>query len=177
MRSDTGMARAWIARHPVWTFYALAYLYSWSIAVPLAAQALGLTSTHLPWALHYLTAFGPAIAAMMVARLLRTSDAERRTASISVERPRVLAWSIVGLASPLVLFEAARLSVRLAGEAAPSWPSLGAVNFLPDLGLGAWVMWLVTSGIGEELGWRGFALPRLQRTHSALAERAEAAAA
>jgi len=42
------------------------------------------------------------------------------------------------------------------------------VNFLRDLGLLAWPLWFLTSGCGEELGWRGFALPRLQRTHSAL---------
>jgi membrane protease YdiL (CAAX protease family) len=51
-----------------------------------------------------------------------------------------------------------------------TWPdvlAIGQVNFLPNLGLAAWLLWVLTSGIGEETGWRGFALPRLQVKHNA----------
>ena len=50
-----------------------------------------------------------------------------------------------------------------------SLSELGEVNFLPPLGIGALFLWIFTFGIGEEVGWRGFALPRLQRNHNALA--------
>ena len=53
-------------------------------------------------------------------------------------------------------------------QTVPEWMSLGQVSFLPDLGLGAWFLWFATSGCGEGTWLRGFALPRLQRTHSAL---------
>ena len=39
---------------------------------------------------------------------------------------------------------------------------------MPNLGIGALILWLATFGFGEEIGWRGYALPRLQRDHSAL---------
>ena len=158
----------WVKRHPLASYFFVAYGVSWSIAVPLALQAQGVVFHHLPWSLHYLTAFGPAAAALLITRLLRkpAGTAERA-------EPRSLArgifWWTVGVSSPLVLFVIALAAARIAGQTVPTWTSLGRVNFLPNLGVMAWGLWFLTSGIGEELGWRGFALPRLQRTHSAMA--------
>jgi membrane protease YdiL (CAAX protease family) len=155
---------AWLRRHRLSTYFFLAYAVSWSIAVPLALQAQGLLTTNLPWALHYLTAFGPAASALICAMLLR----EPMGAARSIARGRSAVWWAAGFGSPLALFAVAQLAARAVGQPAPAWADLGRVNFLPDLGVAAWALWLLTSGIGEELGWRGFALPRLQRTHSAL---------
>jgi len=42
------------------------------------------------------------------------------------------------------------------------------VHSLPPSGIGALSVWLFTVGIGDEIGWRGYALPRLRKDRSAL---------
>ena len=154
-----------LTRHPIFSFFFLAYAISWSIGVPLALQANGIVDLDLPLWLHYATAFGPALSALCMMWALRERlDGTRATRA----RPRTLTWSIIGFASPLVLFAVAQITGRTIGQPVPSWTALGHVNFLPDLGLFAWLLWLATSGTGEEVGWRGFLLPRLQRRHSPL---------
>ena len=105
--------KAWIGRHPLSAYYLLAYICSWSVAVPLALQGQGLVTLHLPLALHYLTAFGPAIAALIVARLLREPG---RRETKPLEGGRGVAWWIVGAMSPLLLFAAAQLVALAAGQ-------------------------------------------------------------
>ena len=159
--------KGWIRRHPLSSFFCVAYGVSWSIGVPLALQAQGVVPDRLPWSLHYLTAFGPVAAAFLIARLLRESTAvPERAPSTSVGQS--IYWWTVGFGSPLILFVVAQVAARIAGQNVPTWTSLGQVNFLPDVGVMAWGLWFLTSGLGEELGWRGFALPRLQRSHSAM---------
>ena len=159
--------RAWVAQHPLPAFFVVAYAMSWTIAVPLALQAQGVLASDLPWWLHYLTAFGPAIAALVVA----TAGGERLPV-LAQRRPRRLAshatWWIVGVTSPVLLLALAVLTNALINLTTPSWPNLGVVNYLPDLGWAAWPLWFLTSGCGEEIGWRGFLLPRLQHRRSAL---------
>jgi pimeloyl-ACP methyl ester carboxylesterase/membrane protease YdiL (CAAX protease family) len=154
----------WIKQHPLSSYFFMAYAVSWSIAIPLALQAQGVIPTRLPWTLHYLTAFGPAAAALAIAAVLRESadHAQRKLEA------RSILWWAVGFGSPLLLFVIAQAAVRTVGQTGLSWTSLGHVNFLPDLGAWAWGLWFLTSGLGEEVGWRGFALPHLQRTHSAM---------
>ena len=154
-----------VSRHPVAFYFVLAYAISWSLAVPLAMQAQGILNIHLPWALHYLTAYGPALAALSMMRLLREPLGGTR-APAAQPWSRTARWWTIGFAAPLLMFAAAQLAARAAGQAAPSWNALGHISFLPDLGPGAWWLWLATSGAGEEVGWRGFLLPRLQQRHS-----------
>jgi membrane protease YdiL (CAAX protease family) len=157
----------WVTRYPILSYALVAYAVSWSVSVPLALQATGVLDTRLPLSLHYLTAFGPATAAFVVARLLRQPSAGVERGQ-PTSRTREIRWWAVGFGSPLIFFIAAALIARIGGQNAPTWNSLGRVHFLPELGVMAWGLWFLTSGIGEEFGWRGFALPRLQRTHSAV---------
>ena len=159
--------KAWVARHPLPAFFALAYAVSWAIGIPLALQAHGVIHNRLPPWMHYLTAFGPAAAAFLVA-----AARGERVAAFAPARPRRFAsrarWWMIGVASPVLLLVLAVVPRALITDTPPSWPNLGVVNFLPDLGWAAWLLWFFTSGCGEEIGWRAFALPRLQRRHSAL---------
>lgn len=53
--------------------------------------------------------------------------------------------------------------MRLVNGECPDLRRLGEVNYLPYLGGWAILLWILTFGFGEEIGWRGFALPRLQK--------------
>lgn len=56
-----------IRQHPLAAFFVLAYAISWAIALPLVAARLGLLC--VPFALHYLTAYGPMLATLLVTRM------------------------------------------------------------------------------------------------------------
>ncbi len=148
------------------TFFFLAYLLSWCAFVPLALQAQGLLKGLPEW-LHLLGAYGPFLAAFISALSFEGMDGVRRLTS-QITRWRIgWKWWLVAVGSPLLIFSIAVLLARLFGNAA-NLASFGRVAEFPGLGgLAGWAIWILTFGLGEESGWRGFALPRLQARYTA----------
>ena len=90
--------------HPVISFFLLSWLFSWAFMVPLALARHGVIAP-LPGWLHYLSAYGPLLAA---ARVSGRDDGDGRSAWWSrVTRWRASpgAWALA--LSPFLLYAAA----------------------------------------------------------------------
>ena len=144
---------AWSRRHDLTIFFVLAFLLSWSLW-PLVA--LNPDSTPL-------VPFGPLIAAVVVASLTGgRRDLKHLAAQLARWRCGV-GWYLLALLIP----------VAITGLAAAATSALGR-PMAPDSPL-AWISVVATFastlllvGLFEEVGWRGYALPRLQQKMTGL---------
>ncbi len=161
-------AKSWIKRNELALYFLLAYAFSWVIAIPLAASAQGWIEWRLPMAIHYFVAFGPMMSAMVLRGLSDGREGLRQLLGSIVNWRLQPTWYVVAF-SALFAYGLVALGMYLFQGTWVDFSLLGRVNFLPNLGIGALFLWIFTFGPGEEVGWRGFALPRLQRNRSALA--------
>lgn len=159
----------WLVRHPVVAFTAIAYAISWICWLPLLADRQEWVTWSASTYLHLLGGLGPAVAGLLVTGAVTgrsgVADIFRRTVAW---RGR-LGWLGLAVCGPLAVFAAAVLAARLLEGAWPDLSRFGASTEYPLLPLaGFWVANLLFYGFGEEIGWRGFAQPRLQEKRSAL---------
>lgn len=149
-------------------YFILAYAVTWCFEIPLALSAQGLIKVEIPMAIHYLGSYGPMIAAFVLTVLTKGAVGIRDLVSRWFKwrvQVRYYAFAILG---PIALFTLAVVINRFTSGVWPDLSLLGKADYLPDLKpLGALLLWLLTYGLGEETGWRGFALPRLQQKYSA----------
>lgn len=152
-------------RRGLLAYVLLAYGLSWAWLVPMAVLGLQVLQGQ-GWPTHFPALIGPMVAALLVAA--RTGGLRELLASMV--RVRVpLRWWAVAL-SPLALLAVALLADVATGSAVPAPSGFGEMSGLPaSLGVvGVALVILLVNGYGEETGWRGFALPRLQDRFSPL---------
>jgi len=158
----------WIKRNPLPVYFILAYALSWAIEVPIALSVQGVIAIQLPLPIHYFASFGPMLAAIIVAGLSDgAAGLHKLFAGLLKWRVKPV-YALFALALPAALFSLAVIVSRLIEGAWPDLSLLGEADYLGRIGIpGVIGLWLLTFGFGEEVGWRGFALPRLQASRSA----------
>lgn len=166
-RPTTGLgdaARSVVRRRPVAAFIGLAYLLSWAWWLPqVVAGATVRVGTG--WPTHLPGLAGPALAALILTAVLDGRAGVRALGRRCVRR-RVGGWwwSVAAILAAGAVALVATGGVATAdgltsySGVARAWGPLATLVFV-----------FLVNGVGEELGWRGFAVDRLSKRRSLVA--------
>jgi len=152
----------WMRRHPLVSFFVLAFVISWLGWIPQAAYSNGLFPFDSPL-FSLLGLGGPTFAALIVTLVL-AGKAGVRDLFAPLLRWRVgIVWYSVALFwQPVILLAAIGFGVLFDKPT----PDFGKIS--PWFIVFPILLITLLMNLWEEVGWRGFALPRLQARHSAL---------
>ncbi len=142
-------------------FFLLAYAFTWLFWIPRAMASQG--SLHLPFdpvIFHIAGAFGPAVAAICLTFVAGGRHGLRKLFAPYGHLKTGWCWyAFVMLTRPLI-WSAALLGYFLLGQSRLILHDFDLVFFILYFASQLFVV-----GVGEELGWSGYALPRLRVRH------------
>jgi uncharacterized protein len=146
-------------------FFALSYAISWLIWLPLYGPALGIAGLPVLPFHHALGAFGPLLAAFTANAVFRGKRVRGLLGSMFEARSVLML--LIALLAPFLLL---LITLLISGDIQQvSLDDIGGSVEFPQWSMGLFFLYNVfTFGYGEETGWRGYALPLLQRQFNAL---------
>jgi membrane protease YdiL (CAAX protease family) len=152
-----------IKRYPVFAFYVVALLIGGVFTAPFIASTLGLMP-QIPFIVIFVAAFSASLAGVIVTAIISGGAGVKALLSRFLIWRFHLGWWLAALLLPAVAaFGAVVLSGFFGGRPLDLHSLQPAYALIPLL-----LIKVIQAGVGEEFGWRGFALPCLQRRHSAL---------
>jgi membrane protease YdiL (CAAX protease family) len=152
-----------VTKFPITTYLGIAFSISW-ISGYISYQMEDQFPAGVILFFTYLAKFGPSLGALVTVLLLGGGNRVKTQFASIIPRKITPGWLVIALGSQavlwslVVLFISATSSTELAIEL-----SAAGLIFLLIL-----KHFFLGGGLGEELGWRGFMLPRLQARYSAL---------
>jgi len=160
-------------KHPAAAFFALTLTITYGLGLPVAAASHGLLPIRIPAAVGALAIAGPAIAALVLTGFEHGRLGVQRLLSRLLHWRVGAQWYLVALLTPPIIAISALGTYRFLAGVPPRIPAplprelaqIGAESPVTYALLAVFFVW---GSLAEELGWRGYALPRLLGTYSAL---------
>jgi uncharacterized protein len=154
-----------LRQHPLLFFFLLAYAISWILTIPVILSEWGLWPKSIFIFFFTVKSFGPALAALIMTRVTEGP------AGVLHFRRRLLQWRagwqwyvFILLGIPALML----LGVIVLPGVLASFQGLKPVYFAVSYLISFILIFLGGGPLGEEPGWRGFALPRLQSRYGVL---------
>lgn len=162
--------KAFANRHPLTAYFTMAYAFTWVLVIPIMLSQMGLGLFNLPEPLLFIFLLLSTYSGPLPAALIMTSVIDGKEGRRQLWR-RVFQWR-VGFGwylLVLVAYPAVFLTGLSVYSGAAPWIALIEnwqlifTYYLPIAAIG-----ILFPSLGEEPGWRGFALPRLQQQYGPL---------
>ena len=169
--ASTSSLKRFISRHPVLAYFLLAFASGWIVWLPLVLSQSGIGL--LPFSIEFTDAFNPLVGfvGLTLTGFIVAAVTEGK-AGVRQLRRQILQWR-VGVSWYLLVFLGIPIVFLLAGII---WRGVPPSNTIQQEWLGFFASYLpevlligLLVNLWEEIGWMGFAMPRMQQRYGPLA--------
>ena len=159
MRASAGeRGKSMVGRAPLAAFFALTFAITWGVGLLAAVAPPGIVGQLA----FYVAVYGPTLSALLLTGLLGGGGGLKKLLGGAVRWRVGARWYLVVLVGLPLSWVVASLLGAAFGEGTAGFASMEGLLLLPVL------LFTDPGPIGEEIGWRGFALPGLLERAGAL---------